>query len=235
MKYRFLLAPLILLSGAPICAQDNSLGEVIVTASRIEQDDYERDMPIIGLRRTADFLVYEATIMGDTRDPKQRASEIRQMLKKTVEMAKQYGVSLAYGDYNITPLTTNNLDDISLKNGDRPDSQLISFLVTYPISPATSIEEAERKVETFVEAVPEVGRAQLDIDSDYTMSIVNPDQYRKDIATEVMKDAKSLAQQMGADYGVTIEGLNMPVLWQRSGPTSVMLYIPYKLVIVPKP
>lgn len=40
---------------------------------------------------------------------------------------------------------------------------------------------------------------------------------------------------MGPGYAVSIEGLNMPVLWTRAGPSEVLLYIPYKLIILPKP
>ena len=68
--------------GQSASAQDLGQQEVVVTASRIEQDNYQRDMPAVGLRRTADFLVQEVVIRGDTRDPKQRALEIRQMLQK---------------------------------------------------------------------------------------------------------------------------------------------------------
>ena len=85
--------------------QDLQSQEIMVTGSRIEQDDYQRDMPAVGLRRTADFLVQEVIIRGDTRDPKQRAAEIRQMLERAVRMAGQHGVQLAYGDYILTPLT----------------------------------------------------------------------------------------------------------------------------------
>ena len=82
----------------PASAQDLGQQEVVVTASRIEQDNYQRDMPAVGLRRTADFLVQEVVIRGDTRDPKQRALEIRQMLQKAVQLASKQGVQLAFGD-----------------------------------------------------------------------------------------------------------------------------------------
>ena len=83
---------------APAVAQDLQSQEIMVTGSRIEQDDYERDMPAVGLRRTADFLVQTVIIRGDTREPKQRAAEIRQMLQRAVQMAGSHGVELAYGD-----------------------------------------------------------------------------------------------------------------------------------------
>jgi len=219
----------------PVAAQDLASQEVVVTGSRVEQDSYERDMPAVGLRRTADFLVQEVVIRGDTRDPKLRGTEIRQMLARAVEMAGKHGVQLAFGDYILTPLTAANLDEVTLSNDNRPDSQKVEFLVKAPLGGKESGASAEKRIETYVDAVPEVGRAQMDISGDSSLSIVGPDQYRLQIAESVMADARLLSDRMGAGYAVTIEGLNMPVLWTRAGPADVMLYIPYKLVIVPKP
>lgn len=219
----------------PVFAQDLASQEILVTGSRIEQDDYQRDMPAVGLRRTADFLVQEVVIRGDTRDAKQRALEIRQMLERAVEMAGKHGVELAFGDYILTPLTSRNLNEIALSNDNRPDSQKIEFLVKSPLAGKESGSAAERRIEEYVEAVPEVGRAQMDLTGDPSLSIVGPDQYRMQIAEKVLQDSRALSATMGAGYAVTVEGLNMPVQWTRAGASEVMLYVPYKLVIVPKP
>jgi len=235
MRGIYPVAMLVAALAVPAVAQDLESQEVVVTGSRMEQDDYVRDMPAVGLRRTADFLVQEVTIRGDTRDPKQRAAEIRQMLTKAVQMAGQHGVQLAFGDYILTPLTMANLNEVTLRSDNRPDSQRIDFLVKAPLSGKEGGAAAEKRIETYVDAVPEAGRAQMDESGDSSLSIVGPDQYRPQIAQRVMEDANALAARMGPAYGVTIEGLNMPVLWTRAGPSEVMLYIPYKLAIVPKP
>lgn len=234
MKVGFWIAPAAICLSAQALAQDLESQEVIVTGTRIDQDDYSREMPAVGLRRTADFLVQEVVIRGDTRDPKQRAAEIRQMLEKAVRMAEQRGVELAYGDYILTPLTLENVDELDLQSDARPDSQRIDFLVKAPLAKENG-RAAQERIEGYVEAVPEVGRAQMDESGDSTLSIVGPDQYRMQIADKVSEDARALAAKLGDGYAVTIEGLNMPVQWTRSGPSEVLLYVPYKLVIVPKP
>jgi hypothetical protein len=48
-------------------------------------------------------------------------------------------------------------------------------------------------------------------------------------------DARAVAAKVGDGYAVQIDGLNRPVEWSRSGLSEVLLYIPYKLTIVPKP
>lgn len=235
MKYRVMgvLAMLILADAA--MAQDLNNAEIVVTGSRIEQDGYSRDMPAVGLRKPADYLVQEVVIRGDTRDPRQRSQEIYAMLAKAIELAAKNGVELAYGDYILTPLTAANMKDLSLANDTRPDSQRITFLAKVKLTPEMSGKQAQEKIDKYVHSVPEVGRAQMDSSDDPTLSVVGPDGYRSQIAAVIGEDARKLAQTIGDDYAVQIEGLNMPVQWSRSGPSEVLLYIPYKLVIVPRP
>jgi hypothetical protein len=219
----------------PASAQDLQNAEVVVTGSRVDQEDYSRDMPAVGLRRTADFLVQQVTIRGDTRDQKQRRQEIHEMLARAIALASKHGVELAFGDYILTPLTAATVDDLVIKNDTRPDSERVDFLVKAPLAGKESGTAAEQRISDYVEAVPEVGRAQMDESGDATLSVVGPDSYRGQIADKVAEDARAMAARMGEGYAVKVEGLNMPVQWARSGASEVMLYIPYKLVVVPKP
>ncbi|MBN8820294.1 MAG: TonB-dependent receptor [Sphingomonas sp.] len=223
----------LLLLAAPLQAQDLNSAEIVVTANRVEQDSYSRDMPAVGLRRPADYLVQQVVIRGDTRDPKERRREIYEMLGKAVGMATKSGIELAYGDYILTPLTAENVTDLALKNDNRPDSQRVDFLVKVRLSGVTG-QQAEAKIAKFIDAVPEVGRAQMDAFDDSTLSVVGPDSYRQKIAAVIAEDARMLAQTVGEGYAVEIEGLNMPVQWTRAGASDVLLYIPYKLTVVPK-
>lgn len=219
----------------PASAQDLEFQEVVVTGSRIEQDDYSREMPAVGLRRPADFLVQSVVIRGDTRDPAQRRREIRTMLSDAIRRADAMGIELAYGNYILTRLTLANVNEVSLTNDNRPDSERVVFLVKARLGGTQTGEAAEAQIERYIESVPEVGRAQMDEWGDSTLSIVGPDSYRAQIAQEIAKDSLAMAGRMGDSYAVEIEGLNMPVQWSRAGPGEVLLYIPYKLVVVPRP
>lgn len=223
------------LSGPPLAAQDLEGAEVIVTGSRIEQDDYSRDMPAVGLRRPADYLVQSVVIRGDTRDLEQRRREIRAMLSDAIRRADQARIELAYGDYILTPLTLANVEEVTLEGDNRPDSERVVFLAKARLAGTQSGEAAEAQIKRFIDAVPEVGRAQMDSWDDSTLSIVGPDSYRPEIAARIAEDANAMAARMGENYAVEVEGLNMPVQWVRSGPGEVLLYIPYKLTIVPRP
>jgi hypothetical protein len=235
MKWPILACAVSAALAVPASAQDLQNAEVVVTGSRVDQEDYSRDMPAVGLRRTADFLVQQVTIRGDTRDQKQRRQEIHEMLARAIALASKHGVELAFGDYILTPLTAATVDDLVIKNDTRPDSERVDFLVKAPLAGKESGTAAEQRISDYVEAVPEVGRAQMDEAGDATLSVVGPDSYRGQIADKVAEDARAMAARMGEGYAVKVEGLNMPVQWARSGASEVMLYIPYKLVVVPKP
>lgn len=157
MKARLAIA-LAVAAAWPASAQDLNEAEIMVTANRIEQDNYQREMPSVGMRRTADFLVQAVTIRGDTRDPETREREIRQMLQRAVQLAQQHQVQLAYGGYIVTQLTAQNLDELELRGDHRPDSQRIDFLVKAPLSEDGGAA-AQARIQRFVDAVPEVGRA----------------------------------------------------------------------------
>ncbi len=231
---KLLLAALAAALCPPLAAQDLESAEIMVTGSRIEQDDYSDRMPSVGLRMNADFLVQQVAIRGDTRDPVEREREIRAMLARAVEMAARNGVELAFGDYILTRLTRENIDDLELANDYRPDSQRINFLVKAPLG-ERPVAQAQAAIDSFVDAVPEVGRAQMDTLGDPTLSVVGPDSHRGAIIAKVAEDARRTAATVGDGYAVELTGLNMPVQWARSGPGEVLLYIPYELVIVPRP
>lgn len=229
------LLPCILAFAVPASAQDLDTQEIIVTGSRIDQDDYSNEMPAVGLRRAADFLVQPVVIRGDTRDQTQRRREIRATLSDAVRRANAAGVELAYGDYILTTLTPDNVEEVALQVDNRPDSERVIVLIKARLGKTQSGEQAEAQIARFIESVPEVGRAQMDEWGDATLSIVGPDSYRPQIAERIAQDSAAMARHMGDDYAVEVEGLNMPVRWARSGPGEVLLYIPYRLTVVPRP
>jgi len=215
-------------------AQDTGGLEIIVTAQRRQVSDYSADMPAVGLRRTADFAVQEVTISGDARDENLRQDEIYQMLANAIAAAPHAGVQIASGDETVQLVTMQNYRNLSLEKDSRPDSQKLTFLVKTPLGAGTDARTAQAKIASFVKAVKPVGRALMETSDDLTFSVVAPDQYRGAIADIIAADAKTMAAKLGDGYGVEIEGLNRPVEWARSGLSEVLLYIPYKLVIVPK-
>lgn len=232
MKLLFAMMGLVLLAapGAAFAQAE----EVIVTAQRSAADDYNSTQPAVGLRRTADFAVQKVTITGDTRDPEKREKEIYATLANAIAQAPKSGIQLAYGDVTIQPVTLANYRDLSLVRDSRPDSQKLTLLVKAPLQNGRDAKAAQAAITAFVKAVKLDGRALVEASDDLTFSVVDPGQYRPAIADVIAADAKAMAAKLGPDYGVEIEGLNRPVEWSRIGLSEVILFIPYKLVIVPK-
>lgn len=218
----------------PVAAQDLRGQEIVVTGSRVDNDDFADYQPAVGLRRQADFLVQQVSIIGDARDQDEREAEIRAMLLNAIGRADRAGVELAQGTYIVTLLTRENIDELELVRDRRPDSERINFLVKAPLA-GSSVAEAQALIDAFVEDVPEVGRAQMETLGDPTLSVVGPDSYREDIIAAVAADAQRQVGVLGDGYAVEITGMNMTVQWARSGPGEVLLFIPYELKFVPRP
>lgn len=226
---------------APIAAsaQENAISEgmneVVVTAQRREANDYSSETPAVGLLRKADFAVLQVAVSGDSRDKAVRESEIFEMIKAAITAAPRNGVQLAYGARTLQPLTLANYRELSLNNDRRPDSQRVSFLAKVPLGDNADAKLAQERITAFVKSVKPVGRALLEETGDLQLSIVAPDQYRGAVVDAIAADAKAMAAKLGDGYGVQIDGLSRPVEWVRAGLSDVMIFVPYRLVILPKP
>jgi hypothetical protein len=228
---------LLLLAAAapmPARAQDMASDEIIVTASRRSSvgGDYA-SMPLIGLKRTADFAVQYVSIAGDTREMPQRRDEIFAMVRNAIGLAAQRGVELATGTLVVEPLTLANYRNLPLSNDGRPDTDRVNFIVKTRLPATGDTKAALERIEAFVKAVPPVGRAQMAASGGLTLSVVGPDQYRGRIVDLVAADSRAIAARLGPDYAVEARGLDRPVEWSRATLTEVFLYVPYSYTVVP--
>ena len=233
MRKAICLAMALLGTTAPAFGQDMNASEVIVTANRRSSSDYET-MPLIGLRRTADFAVQYVSIAGDTRETEPRRAEIFAMVRGAIELARARGVELATGQMVVEPLTLDNYRNLPLLNDGRPDSERVNFLVKASLA-GSDAKAALDRIEAFIKAVPAVGRAQMQKGGGLTLSVVGPDKYRGQIVDLVSADAHATAARLGRDYSVEARGLDRPVEWARATLTEVFLYVPYSYTVVPTP
>jgi hypothetical protein len=231
MRKPICLALMLLALPAPSAAQEMDQSEVIVTANRRQSSNYEI-MPLVGLRRTADFAVQYVSITGDTRETDKRREEIFAMVRGAIELAHARGVELATGQMVVEPLTLANYRDLPLTNDGRPDTDRVNFLIKASLAGSDSKAALER-IEAFIKAVPTVGRAEMRKGGDLTLSVVGPDQYRGRIVDLVAADARATAARLGPEYAVEARGLDRPVEWARATLTDVFLYVPYSYTIVP--
>lgn len=231
------------LAGAPpVFAQDDT-GEIIVTAMRRlnpDDDDRVRDIqvstpaPIQMLRRTADFAVQQVIVTGDTTDETERRNEIYAMTRKAIDAAKGAGVQLATGELVVEPLTAANYKELKVEDDDDSNGELVKFLVKVPLATGIDAKTALARIDTFIKAVPMVGRAEIKPYSELSLSVVNPEQYRGAIIDLIAKDTAATSGRFGTGYGVEVGGLDRPVQWKRASLTELFLFLPSASTVRPR-
>ena len=214
-------------------AQSAGASEIIVTAARREINGYDDRVPVVGMRRRADFALLQVTVSGDTRDPATRHREMYAMIRGAIQLADRRSIQLATGNTVVEPLTLANYEQLNFVKDSRPDAERVSFFIKAPLTDVDA-KTAVARMDGFVKAVPTVGRALIEADDDLTLSVVRPDQYRDQIVGLVAADARATAAKFGPDYAVEARGIDRQVEWARAGLTDVFLYVPYQLSVVPR-
>lgn len=236
MKARYFVAAAMLGAvAAPVAAQDASapgLGEVVVTANRLNARYAQQDRPVVGLRRQADSAVMSVSISSDSRDEADRKREIHAMLLSALDRAGAAGIEMVTGNFELVPVTKSNYQELPMFGAGRVDTSQVSFMVKTRL--AGSVANAEKKLGDFVKSVPKTGRGAIDKGSGVTLTIIDPDQYRGAIVKLVAENARAQAAVFGPDYAVQVNGIDGQLFWSQVSNTEVFLYIPYRFTIVPK-
>jgi hypothetical protein len=213
-------------TGAP------ELGEVVVTANRLNARYAQQDRPVIGLRRQADSVVMQAAISSDSRDAEARKREIHAMLLGAIDRAAAGGIELVTGSFELTKVTKANYQELPLVWAGREDTSKVDLLIKVRLG--GSAASAEQRLDAFIKGVPRNGRGAMDRTGGITLTIVNPDQYRDPIIKLVADNARRYAATFGPDYAVQVSGADGHILWSQVSSTEVFLYVPYRYSIVPK-
>jgi len=229
------VAAMTTLPWVPAAAQDDS--NVIVTASRSDRSDneyYDEEQSAIGLTRKADFFVKPLYVSSDSRDPDQRQAELLAMLRATIERAGAAGVTLVAGDYTLIPVTLDNMSNLSIGSGNRPDTSRVQVYARMPVGgDLDRVRDADQRISNLIKSVPVTGRSYIETGST-VLGLSNPDQYRLAVVQAVADESKRYAAQFGSDYGIEIRGLDSELYWQQASETDVFLYIAHSFVIRPK-
>jgi uncharacterized protein YggE len=228
---------LAVLGGAtvPASAQDANapgLGEVVVTANRLNARYAQQDRPVVGLRRQADSVVLQVGFSSDSRDAETRKREIHEMLLAALGRAGAAGVELVTGNFELIPVTRANYQDLPLISAGRVDTSQANVMVKVKLAGSTMA--AGERLDAFIKGIPRTGRGAIDKAGALTLTIRNPDQYRDAIVKLVADDARHNAAIFGPDYAVQVGGIDGQISWSQVSGTDVFLYLPYRYTILPK-
>jgi hypothetical protein len=231
----FLFAAALAAIAIPLSAQTAkgpALGEVIVTGNRLNAGYAQENRPVIGLRRQADSAVRTISFSSDSRDEATRKTEIHTMLAAAMEKAAAAGVELVIGNFELTPVTKANYQELPLNWAGRVDTSKVDVMVKVKLGGSTV--SADQRIDAYVKSLARNGRGAIDKTGGLTLTIINPDQYRDDIVKLVAEDARTRAAIFGPDYAVQVSGIDGQIFWSQVSGTDVFLYIPYRYTVVPK-
>ena len=212
---------------------------VVVTGTRIDRsaydEYYEDDQSAIGLTRTADYFVKPIYVNSDSREANIRRQEVDAMLRALIERAQSQGISLVAGQYKLSPLTLETMDDLLVYGrGNRPDTTRVKLYARLPVGGKfRGQDEVDDTIRAFQKDVPVTGRSYIETGST-DLAIDNPDQYRGAVVRAIADEAKRYAAMFGGDYGIEIRGLDSELYFKQASQTEVFLFIEHSFVIKPK-
>jgi len=219
-----------LLVGAVAHAQGGGVEEIVVTASRISEYD-SNSTPHVVLRKRADNLIVEVNVVCDTRDASQRRDELRATLKSMIHAAeKDPTIELGLGQEVVGRFDESMIDSL-IGSSNRPDTSAARLLIKTRVTAADTQDSATGRIESFIKKTPKAGRTEILVNGGWNLTLIQPEQYRGEIIALVARDSLGSAETFGGDYGVAVQGLQLPVSWYQAGPLDLALYIPYRLEV----
>ncbi|RYF94246.1 MAG: hypothetical protein EON95_06035 [Caulobacteraceae bacterium] len=221
-----------LVAGAAL-AQDSEVGEVVVTGSRISEYDATQT-PHVVLRKRADNLIVQVVVVCDTRDASQRREELKATLRNLIrQAAKDPGVELGLGEEIVGAFDETMVDSI-IGSATKVDTSQATLLVKTKVLPGDTLDSATGRIEKFVAATPKSGRTEILVQGEWNLTLIHPEQYRSEVIALIARDSLKSAAAFGDGYGVTAQGLQLPLSWYQSAPLELALYIPYRMEVRPK-
>lgn len=262
-KIGILVLGALALAAAPVFAQDGS--EVIVVTAQKRSNSSMSNFPgpialsaprppVVGLKRQADSAVRNIEIMSDSREESMRQREVKAMLVSAIDRAKNEGLNLVTGQFELTQVTRaswqdhfpalagkedpaedDDDDDYDDDDGPKPAYEDDGGILTIRLKVKTkldgSIGNAQQKITGFLKRVPATGRSEIEQIGGLALTIINPDQYRDEIYRRIAKAATHAVSFYGPEYGLQVSGLDSALGWKQVSNTEVFLYIPYSFVV----
>ena len=213
-------------------AQSSGVEEVVVTASRLSEYD-PNQTPQVALHKRADNLITAVTVVCDTRDQSQRRNELKQTLRNMIRAAAtDRTIKLGLGSEVVGVFDESMLDAVIVPDA-KADTSRATVVIKTAVTAEDTFDAATGRIKAFVARTPKVGRTEVLLNSGWELTLINPSQYRPEVARLVAEDARRMAGLFGDGYGVEVLGLQLPVSWYQAGPLDLALYIPYRLTVRP--
>ncbi len=216
---------LIALSGAAF-AQDETL---VLSPFEVSSNKANSKPPVV-LKRRADFLLLQISVVNDTREEERRRDEVYATLKGMVSaIPADSKIVLFTEDFTLTPSHYQiPLVDVA----DKRDASNVTLYAKVPISDSDDAGTLSEKLRAYVRSVKIQGRTEV-FSGDIGLSIKNPERYRYDVIQAIANDARKIRDSFGDSFEIVVRGLDARLQWQRVSVSEVELYLPFKYDVFP--
>jgi len=233
-----LAATMAVFAVAPAFAQDEEEA-IVVTGARYRERYEDFAVPHVSVMRRADFAAMPLTISSDTREANARREELRQALRNLAGRAGS-AVTLGIldesdeedGETRVHPFSVELAMSL-LRAGARPDTSQITIITRTAVRPGDTRDTIEERLDDFRASMTRTGRVEAWGD-DLDLIVLNPAQYRGQIIAAITADSGAISSALGSAYGARLEGLENPIAWKRAGDLELRLFIPYRMIILPR-
>ncbi len=214
-------------------AASAQMDEIVVTGARIAEYD-ATSVPHVVLVKRADFLITRVRVSCDTRDAKQRRTELETTLRSMIRAARGSSIKLSVEQDDIITDFDETKFDTVIGPDTRPDTSVVGIIVKTAISKDDTYENATARIKAFVKATPLSGRTEiLGAGASWDLTIVGPEQYRTTLIKKIAQDSNDTVTAFGGSYGISVQGLQRPIEWYQSAPLDLSLFIRYTLTMEP--
>lgn len=226
MSRRFLLP---LLALGLICTAHAQDEAIVLSPFQVSSDKASSKPPIV-LKRRADFLLLQISVLNDTREEEKRRDEVYATLRGMIAgIPADSKIELFTEEFTLTPTHFQiPLADAS----DKRDASHVTLYAKVPLSDRDDAGALAERLRTFVRSVKVQGRSEI-FTGDIGVSIKNPERYRYDVIQAIATDVKKLRESFGDTFEIVVQGLDARLQWQRSGVAEVELYLPFKYELFP--
>ena len=204
--------------------------ETIVLSPFVVSSDKASTKPPVVLKRRADFLLLEISLVNDTREEERRRDEVYATLRGMVAgVPKNSKIELFTEEFT---LSASHYQIPIVDVAEKRDTSRVTLYAKVPLTESDDVGTLAETLRTFVRSIHVEGRSEI-ISGDLGLSIKNPEKYRYEVIQAIAADVKKLREAFGESFEITVKGLDGRLRWQRSSVSEVELFLPFSYEVFP--
>jgi hypothetical protein len=210
-----------------ICQAQEEL--ILLDAFEVSSAKADSKPPIV-VKKRADFLLLEVTLVNDTREPERRRDEVYTTLRSYVSSIPK-GSKIELFTEGFT-LTTAHFQIPLVDIAEKRDTSRVTLYAKVPLSESDDVGALSDILRQFVRSIRGDGRTEI-FTGNLGLSIRNPEKYRYEVVQAVAEDVKKLREAFGDTFEIVVSGLDARLKWERSSVSEIELFLPYRYEVFP--